>query len=112
MSGVDEPFFAAALDGCEVLYNFMALRASDVLPPPQFLAGGEQCFRPSAEMLTSLEMVPDAAAVEVPPLYDQQPLQAALRAGHGQYVFSADNEVLFFGDELMGNGCVASLLVT
>ena len=60
-------------------------------------------------MLMSLETVPDASPVEVPPLYDQKPMEAALRAGNGNYVFSSDNEVLFFGDELMENGYVKTM---
>jgi hypothetical protein len=51
-----------------------------------------------------LETMPDAVPVDVPPLYDQKPLQAAVRASHGKYTFSADNEVLFFGDEVTSNG--------
>ena len=50
-------------------------------------------------MLTCLETVPDAAAADIPPLYNQAPLQAAIRAGHGKYGFTSDNKVLFFGDK-------------
>lgn len=106
---MDEPSFAAALDASQVLYNFLALRATDVLPPPQFLAGGSRCFRPSASMLTSVDTAPTVTAVEVPPLYDQKPFEAALRAGHGKYIFSSDNEVQFFGDEVMQDGYAQSL---
>jgi len=112
VSAIDEPSFAAALDASQVLYNFLGLRATDVLPPPQFLAGGSQCFRPSASMLTSLDTTPNVTSVTVPPLYDQKPLEAALRAGHGKYVFSSDNEVQFFGDEVMENGYVDTLVGT
>jgi hypothetical protein len=105
----DEAFFSAAVEASDVLYNFLALRATDVLPCPKFLAGGMQCFRPSAEMLTSVEMAPDESAVDIPPLYDQKPFEAAIRAGHGNFMFSSDNEVLFFGDQPMANGCDASL---
>jgi hypothetical protein len=104
LAAVDEPFFADAVDACQVLYNFLGMRASDVLPQPSFLAGPTRCFRPSATMLTSLETVPDAFAIDLPPLYDHKPLQAAIRAGHGKYTFSADNEVLFFGDEVTSDG--------
>jgi hypothetical protein len=104
LAAVDEPFFAEAVDACQVLYNFLGMRASDVVPQPQFLLGSSQCFRPSATMLTSLETVPGAVAIDVPPLYDHKPLQAAIRAGHGKYIFSPDNEVLFFGDEVMSDG--------
>jgi len=104
VTAVDEPFFNAATDAARILYNFLALHATDVLSQPQFLTEGTPCFRPSATMLTSLEMAPDAPPVSLPPLYDQKPLQAALRAGHGKFCFSSDNEVLFFGDEVMPNG--------
>ena len=55
-------------------------------------------------MLTSLEVQPDAATVEFPPLVDQAPFEAAIRARHGRYVFSSDNEVLFFADKEMSDG--------
>lgn len=93
-----------AVDACQVLYNFLGMRVSEVLPQPRFLSGTVRCFRPSATMLTSLENVPDAIAVGVPPLYDRKPLDAAVRAGHGKYAFSSDNEVLFFGDEVASDG--------
>lgn len=104
VAAVDEPLFTASLEAKEILYNFLAMRATDVLAPPPFRVGGVECFRPSAAMLTSLDISPDATAVEMPPLYDEAPFEAVLRASHGKYVFSADNEVLFFSDELMDNG--------
>ena len=103
MTAVDEPFFSAAMQARQVLYNFLALRATGVLPPPQFFAGGVECYRPSAETLTSLEKAPDAIAVDIPPLYEQAPYEAAIRTSHGKFAFTADNEVLFFGDEMMDN---------
>jgi len=106
---MDEPFFDTATEAARILYNFLALHASDVLSQPRFSAEGTPCFRPSATTLTSLETVPDAVPVSVPPLYDQKPFEAALRAGHGKFCFSSNNEVLFFGDEAMPNGYVANL---
>jgi len=100
----EDPSFSAAIEASHVLYNFLALRAADVLPPTQFLAGEMQCFRPSAAMLTSREMVPNAVAADIPPFYDHKPFDAAIRAGHGKFAFSTDNEVLYFGDEQMANG--------
>ena len=50
-------------------------------------------------MLTSVETIPDVTAIEVPPLYDLKPLEAAMRSSHGRYIFSSDNEVLFFHDK-------------
>lgn len=55
-------------------------------------------------MLTSLQTVPEAITVDVPPLYDLKPLEAAMRSGHGKYTFSSDNEVLFFGDNVTPTG--------
>jgi hypothetical protein len=106
VTAVDDPFFNAAIEASHVLYNFLALNGGDVLPQPSFRAEGMQCFRPSAPMLTSLETLPDATAVDMPALYDHQRISAALRAGHGKFTFSSDNEVLFLGDKVMGNGCV------
>jgi hypothetical protein len=77
-----------------------------VLPPPQFLAGSFPCFRPSATTLTSLETNADALSVDIPPLYDHLSYDNALRAGHGKYKFSSDNEVLFFGNEVTDDGYV------
>ena len=76
--------FAAALNAKKVLYNFMAMRATNVLPAPTFLVGETECFRPSTTMLTSLEVLPGALPVEIPPLYDGGAFDAALRAGHGK----------------------------
>jgi hypothetical protein len=55
-------------------------------------------------MLTVVEKFPEAKAVEIPPLDHRAPLLAAIRAGHGKYVFSSDNEILFFGDKEMPDG--------
>jgi hypothetical protein len=94
------------VEASNVLYNFMALRASNVLPRPQFLAGDSECFRPSATMLTALEIFPDATTTEIPPLENIAVYEAAIRAGHGKFAFSTQNEVLFFGDRQMPNGYV------
>jgi hypothetical protein len=110
ISAIDEPFFAAAVEASKVLYNFMALRATNVLPRPQFLAGESECFRPSATMLTSIEMYPEATPTEIPPLEDNATYEAAIRASHGKFIFSPQNEVLFFGDKEMPNGYSFSLL--
>lgn len=101
-----EPFFSNAIEGSRVLYNFLAISADNVLPRPEFLAGTTRCFRPSAAMLTSLDTVLDAIAIKVPPLYIHEPLEAAIRGGNGKYVFSSDNEVLFFGDDVLAEGFV------
>lgn len=55
-------------------------------------------------MLTSLDTHPDATAVDFPPLYDEKPFKIAIEAGHGKYVFSSENEVLYFVDEIMPDG--------
>ena len=55
-------------------------------------------------MLTALASTPYTSAAELPPLYDQQPFVAAILAGHGNYEFTSDNEVMYFGDEPMQNG--------
>lgn len=112
MAAVDEPFFAAAIDASKVLFNFMALRVANVLRPPQFRAAGVECFRPSATMLTSVETVPDATPVEIPPLDNRSGFEAAVRASHGKYIFSSDNEVLFFGDKQLANGYAVVSSVT
>jgi hypothetical protein len=57
-------------------------------------------------MLTSLETNAEAHSVDIPPLYDHMSFDAAIRAGHGKYTFSSDNEVLFFGDEVTDGGYV------
>ena len=60
---MDEPLFSSAVEESQVLYNFLALHATDVLPQPSFLSGTSACFRPSATMLTSVETIPDATAI-------------------------------------------------
>jgi len=94
VTAVSKPTFTAAMEASRVLYNFLSLGVVDTLPQLEYLAGpGVQSFCPSASMLTSLDTVPEATATEIPPLYNHGPLEAALRGGHGKYVFSADNEV-------------------
>lgn len=87
----------------------MSMSVPNVRPPPRFSAGGTRCFRPSADMLTSLENSPGSAPVDIPPLYNQAPITDAIRAGHGNYVFSSENEVSFFGDEDTPNGYHVSI---
>ena len=55
-------------------------------------------------MLTSLETLPEATPVDIPPLDNCVSFEAAIRSGHGKYVFSSDNEVLFLGDREIANG--------
>lgn len=104
ITAVDEPFFAAAVNASKTLYSFMATRADNVLPAPRFFTGGSECFRPSATMLTLLETLPEATPVDIPPLDNCASFEAAVRSGHGKYVFSSDNEVLFFGDKEVTEG--------
>lgn len=104
ITAIDEPKFAAAVRAADVLFKFLASHVADVLPPPLFRADDHPCLRPSANMLTSLETVPDATSVPIPPLYDRKPFDAAMRSGHGRFKFSSDNEVLFFGDEPIPDG--------
>jgi len=55
-------------------------------------------------MLTNLTTILNAVAVSIPPLYNRVPFDAALHAGHGKYIFSSDNDVHFFGDNVDPNG--------
>lgn len=86
------------MDASETLYKFLGDGLKVAHPPHKFLLEGKMCFRPSATLLTSLEQFPGATAVDFPPLEDCQPFIAAINANDGQYVFSADNEVLFSRD--------------
>lgn len=109
---IDEPMFSDTIEATRILYNFMAISAEDVLPQPEFFVGAARSFRPSASMLTSLETVPQATTVDIPPLYNHWALEAALQAGNGKYMFSPDNEVLFFMDQTSMDGYVAVCLWT
>ena len=100
---MDESNFNNAVDASQVLYKSIVSKVDHALPPTRFLAGRTPCFRPSALMLTSLEMTPDAVAAVIPPLYNIDPFDAAIRAGHGRYASTSDNEVLYFRDELTEN---------
>ena len=102
----DDAHFTAATEAREVLYNLLALRARNILPRPSFCIGNLECFRPSAEMLTSVDINPGAEVTEIPPLYDAQPFLNAIYQGHGEYAFTTDNEVLFFKDKAEPNGYV------
>ena len=96
-----EDLFASALEARRTVFDFMAMRATNVLAPPRFLVERLECFRPSATMLTSVETVPDAIATDIPPLENVELFEAAIDASHGKYIYSADNEVLVFGEEFL-----------
>jgi len=96
------------MDARDVLYNLLALRTKDMRPRRSFRVGNSDSIRPSAEMLTSLDVNSNATPVEIPPLYDAQPFETSLRQGHGKFMFTADNEVLYFADKAGRDGCVIS----
>ena len=96
-----DDLFASALEAHRTIFDFMAMRATNVLAAPRFMVEHLECFRPSATMLTSVETVPDAVATDIPPLENIELFEAAINAGHGKYIYSADNEVLVFGEEFM-----------
>lgn len=104
ITAIDEPTFAAAIEASGVLFKFLASHATDVVPVRQFRTDNHICLRPSATTLTSLEAVPEATSVNIPPLYNRRPFDAAIRSGHGRFKFLADNEVLFFGDVELRDG--------
>lgn len=87
----------------QVLFTFLGSRTHNLEPLLDYPVGDSHCFRPSAAMLTLSE---NAAPADTPPLYDHKVFDAAIRAGHGNFKFTADNEVLFFGDELTKDGYV------
>ena len=99
MSAVADPSFTDAMDARDVLYNLLALRARDMQPRRSFRVGNLESIRPSAEMLTSLDVNSSAVPVEIPPLYDAQAFETAVHHGHGKFAFTADNEVLYFADK-------------
>src|ERR1700753_2222474 len=90
--------FETAIDARDVLYNLLALKAKDIRPRRVFLVGNKESIRPSAEMLTAVDVNPAAPVVDIPPLYEQQPFETALRFGQGKFAFTEDNEVLYFAD--------------
>lgn len=112
MSAVGDPSFIDAMDARDVLYNLLALRTRDMRPRPSFRVGNLDSIRPSAEMLTSLDVNPNATPVEIPPLYDAQPFETSLRQGHGKFAFTTDNEVLYFADKAGNDGFVVSWFTT
>jgi len=108
LSAVGDPSFVDAIDARDVLYNLLALRTRDMRPRRSFVVGNLESIRPSAEMLTSLEVNANAVPVEIPPLYDAQPFETSVRHGHGKFAFTADNEVLYFADKAGCDGFVIS----
>lgn len=106
LSASDDPSFVDAVTAREVLYNLLALKAKDIRPRPSFRMGNLECFRPSAEMLTSIDINPNAPIAELPPFYDARPFEDAIQQGHGQWAFTADNEVLYYADKTGHDGYV------
>lgn len=94
------------MDARDVLYNLLALKASDMRPRRSFCVRNLESIHPSAEMLTSLDVNSNAAVVKIPPLYDAQPFETSLHQGHGKFTFTADNEVLYFADRAGCDGFV------
>ena len=72
-----DDLFASALEARRTVCDFMAMQATNFLAAPRFLV----------ERLLPLEKV--------------ELFEAAIDAGHGKYIYSADNEVLVFGEEFM-----------
>ena len=110
----DEPFFASCLDANKELYDRFKAEQTDVYDLPQYWLGKTECFRPSATMLTSIKTSPDATSADIPVLDNQASLMAAIRSGHGKFIFSSDNQVLFTADRELPNGCdsLSFLLLT
>ena len=104
VSAVSDPSFDTAVAAREVLYNFLALKAKDIRPRRSFRVGDLEAFRPTAAMLTAVNINTGATVVDIPPLYDAQPFEAALRHGHGEFAFTTDNEVLYFSDKAQVDG--------
>jgi hypothetical protein len=105
---VGDPSFTDAIDARDVLYNLLALKTKDIRPRRSFLVGSLEGIRPSAEMLTPLDVNSNATEVEIPPLYDSEPFETALRHNNGKFAFTTDNEVLYFADKAGFDGCVFS----
>ena len=106
LSAVDDPSFSSAIAARDVLYGLLALKARDVRPRRSFHVMKLECLRPSAEMLASLEVNATAPVVAMPPFYDAEPFEAAIRQGNGQFSFTADNEVPYFRDKMESDRCV------
>ena len=100
----DDPHFSDATEAREVLYNLLALKAKDMQPRRSFRIGDMECFRPTAEMLMSLKVNPYATRADIPPFYDTELFETAVRQGHGEFAFTADNEVLHFTDKADASG--------
>lgn len=104
---MDDPFFDAAMKASDTLYKFLGDGLQVVHPPHKFRVEGKTCFRPSAAMLTSLEMFPNAVAIDFSPGENRRPFIDAIDASDGQFVYSNDNEVLFVRDVRTSTGCVS-----
>ena len=108
---IDDSSFAKAIEAHNVLYEFMASRVSDVRPAPDFRAAGLPCLHPSATMLTPSAAGEEVIPVDIPPMYDHGPFDEAIQASHGNFTFSSDNEVLYFGNQPTANGCIANYVL-
>ena len=98
--------FTDSMDARDVLYHLLALKAKDMRPRRAFTVGAQESIRPAAEMLTAVEVNPSAPVVDIPPLYEQEPFESALRHGQGKFAFTEDNEVLYFADTASSDGFV------
>ncbi|KAF9791325.1 hypothetical protein BJ322DRAFT_1017851 [Thelephora terrestris] len=86
LEGINNPLFAECLAARNQLYTFMATAA-----------GGD--VSATLSVVAQLDH-----PVDIAPLDNEVPIQAAIRNGHGQFVFSADNQIFFFGDDVLRNG--------
>jgi hypothetical protein len=104
LEGINDPLFAECLAARNQLYTFMATAAGGDVSATLSVVAQLDHVCASASMLTSLIRCPTAEPVDIAPLDNEVPIQAAIRNGHGQFVFSADNQIFFFGDDVLRNG--------
>lgn len=100
--------FTDAIEAREVLYNLLALKAKDIQPQCSYRIGDIEGIQPSAEMLTSLDINPSAASVDIPNSYDAELIEVAIQHSHRKYAFTADNEVHYFRDTTGSDGSASS----
>jgi hypothetical protein len=104
VSAVSDPSFIKAKNATRQLYKFMASATGEEGPVLEQLLDDTEFFRPSARMLSEVVDDPQAVPVDIPPLDHHAPFEDAIRAGNGEFIFAAENKVLFFGDNILRDG--------
>ena len=111
MLALDDASFTSAVAARDVLYNLLVLKVKNIQSRQVFRVRKSESFQPTAEMLTVVDVNPNAVEGEIPPFYNAQPFEVAIAHAHGEVAFTTDNKVLYFMDRTCEDRCETLKLI-